>query len=91
MYLLVIVSFLLNAQALTKCTNNFCLMLRIVCYHYVIMFINNSLGSGGPRYNRSMEMHMESILGSQSEDDERMNDVSISSRNENHHPPQYLT
>lgn len=47
--------------------------------------------SGGPRYNRSMEMHMESRVGAQSEDDERMNGASVSSRNGNHRPPRYLT
>ncbi|CAK8560421.1 unnamed protein product [Lathyrus sativus] len=47
--------------------------------------------SGGPRYNRSMEMHMESRVGAQSEDDERMSGASVSSRNGNHRPPRYLT
>ncbi|KAI5422413.1 uncharacterized protein LOC127076289 [Lathyrus oleraceus] len=47
--------------------------------------------SGGPRYNRAMEMHMESRVGAQSEDDERMNGASVSSRNGNHRPPRYLT
>ncbi|CAI8607919.1 unnamed protein product [Vicia faba] len=47
--------------------------------------------SGGPRYNRSMEMHMESRVGAPSEDDERMNGASVSSRNGNHRPPRYIT
>ncbi|XP_058743731.1 uncharacterized protein LOC131616418 isoform X2 [Vicia villosa] len=46
--------------------------------------------SGGPRYNRSMEMHMESRVGAPFEDDERMNGASVSSRNGNHRPPRYL-
>ncbi|CAJ2663447.1 unnamed protein product [Trifolium pratense] len=46
--------------------------------------------SGGPRY-RSMEMHMESRVGAPSEDDERMNGASVSSRNGNHRPSRYLT
>lgn len=47
--------------------------------------------SGGPRYNRSMEMHTESRVGAPSEDDERMNGASASSRNGNHRPSRYLT
>nr|XP_012574080.2 uncharacterized ATP-dependent helicase C29A10.10c-like isoform X2 [Cicer arietinum] len=46
---------------------------------------------GGPRYNRSMEMHMESRVGAPSEDDERMNGTSVSFRNGNHRPSRYLT
>lgn len=42
------------------------------------------LRSGGPRYNRSMEMHMESRLGAPSEDDERMS-ASVNFRNGNNH------